>query len=102
MGDRQPRLEGVAHAACVLALLLPACGHGSGKDMAPKGGPDVAKEDAGADVEALQIQTIAGALNEFGPAVHTCWAHAAADDFESTVRWFLICKSERAERPRSL
>jgi quercetin dioxygenase-like cupin family protein len=49
--------------------------------MAPKGGPDVAKEDAGADVEALQIQTIAGALNEFGPAVHTCWAHAAADDF---------------------
>ncbi len=81
MGDRQPRPKGVAHLAGALALLLPACGHGSSTQMGAKGGPEPTTEDAGQDVEALQIQTIAGALNEFGPAVHTCWARAAADDF---------------------
>lgn len=37
--------------------------------------------DAGVDrVEAEQVAAIAAALNHYGPAVHTCWSRAAADD----------------------
>ena len=56
-----------------------ACG-GNASTKAP---PTAAEFDAGdsVDTDALQIQTIAAALNEFSPAVHTCWARGAADDF---------------------
>lgn len=82
MGFRQPRIQSVALALGFLALGAAACGSGPAKGPNKVGPGTTAPPDAGPDVEALQIQTIAGALNEFGPAVHTCWARAAADDFK--------------------
>lgn len=81
MGHRQPRLQVVARAVCGLALGLSACGSGSKSAPGPEGPVVAEAQDAGADLEGMQIQAIAKALNEFGPAVHTCWARAAADDF---------------------
>ncbi len=74
MGNRQRLCAGLT------VLLLGACGSSAPKGATPA---PVDTADAGADVEAeaAQIQAIAGALNEFSPAVHTCWARGAADDF---------------------
>ena len=86
MGHRQPRYQVVAAAAWLLALTLTGCG--ATAKSAPTSEEPTSEEpsrteeqDAGIELEALQIQAIANALNEFGPAVHTCWARAAADDF---------------------
>ncbi len=62
------------------ALCLLSCGGSSAKNSQPIA---VAEMDAGADAnaDAIQIQAIAAAINEFSPAAHTCWARGAADDF---------------------
>lgn len=75
MGHRQPHSKGVA--LCWAALLL-SCGSAN-KPTASEPGRDRATDEA--SQEAVQINAIAAAINEFGPAVHTCWARAAADDF---------------------
>lgn len=70
-------------AAFALAFAMAGCG-GEGKKVAPTPSPDKegpSKEELEAESEAKQIGAITGALNEFGPAVHTCWSQAAADDF---------------------
>lgn len=82
MGDRQPRNRRVALACSLAALSGVACASGPRKGPARTAVDSVNAVDAGPDVEAQQIQSIAGALNEFGPAVHTCWARAAADDYQ--------------------
>ncbi|MBL4633133.1 MAG: cupin domain-containing protein [Kofleriaceae bacterium] len=64
-------------------MLASACG-GTAKRNAAPSVPDkeVPTEDQlAAEKEAKQINAITSALNEFGPAVHTCWSRAAADDF---------------------
>lgn len=73
MGKRQRLCAGLALAF--------ACGGGSAKPAKP---PVATAPDGGseAEVEAMQIQSIASALNEFSPAVHTCWAHGAADKLQ--------------------
>ncbi len=89
MGHRQPRQQGIALAAATLLALLSACGSSTVKPTpTPEGGNAVA--DAGPDVEALQVQAIADALNEFAPAVHTCWARAAARDFHVEGQLVLV------------
>ncbi len=72
MGYRQRICAGLA-----LAL---ACG-GSTKTSTPPV-PTVPDGGTEAEVEAMQIQSIASALNEFSPAVHTCWARGAADNLK--------------------
>lgn len=64
-----------------LVLVLCACGGGATKNSQPTA---IAEMDAGPDAnaDALQIQAIAAAINEFSPAVHTCWARGAADGFQ--------------------
>ncbi len=80
----QANLWGAARArlgVVVLGLALFGCGGPTAEKTGPTPGQAT---DAGADeaaAEAAQIQAIASALNEFSPAVHTCWARGAADDF---------------------
>ncbi len=76
----------------LLAALLAGCGPTAKpaihSDTAPSEADRKAElEAAEAQVEAKQIAAITGAINEFGPAVHTCWSRAAAQDFhvEGTV-----------------
>ncbi len=65
------------------AVLASACGGAAKQTVAPaapsKEGPS--EDELAAEKEAEQINAITSALNEFGPAVHTCWSRAAADDF---------------------
>ncbi|MCP4446482.1 MAG: cupin domain-containing protein [Myxococcales bacterium] len=72
MGFRQRLAGGIV-------ALLASCG-GTNRTPAP---PNASSLDGGSeeDVEAVQIQAIAAAINEFSPAVHTCWARGAADDY---------------------
>mgnify|MGYP001826358442 CR=1 FL=1 len=67
----------------VVALGLLA---GCGSSAKPAEEPIVPAAAPEADVEAEQVQAIAKAVNEFGPAVHTCWARAAAEDFHVSGR----------------
>ena len=62
----------------VLLGVLAACGPPPKKQDAPKA---TVERNAEAETEARQIQAIADALNEYAPAVHSCWARAATDDF---------------------
>tara|TARA_R110002073_G_scaffold24260_8_gene82079 strand:- start:51828 stop:53054 length:1227 start_codon:yes stop_codon:yes gene_type:complete len=74
MGNRQRLCAG-------LALAFACGGGGSPKTAKPsaQAAPDAGSE---VEIEAIQIQSIASALNEFSPAVHTCWAHGAADNLQ--------------------
>lgn len=81
-GDRRQAPRGV------LALAIAAAAGCSSSGSKGPGGPGADGKDAGLDpAEERQLGAIASAVNAYGPAVHTCWAMAAADDYrlEGTV-----------------
>lgn len=82
MCTRRDAARRVTLAGLVGGLLL--AGTACGPSVKPKATTTETKVDEGIpepDQEAQQIAAIAKAINEFSPAVHTCWARGAADDF---------------------
>ena len=60
-------------------LLSCACGPSAGSQSKGATEPGQPTQE---DIEAQQVGAIASAVNEFSPAVHTCWARGAADDLK--------------------
>lgn len=78
-GDRGQAARRVLIGA---ALLLAAGCPGKPKGAEGPGDEPVAEPDAGLEPrEREQLAAIQSAVNAHGPAVHTCWSMAAADDF---------------------